>query len=406
MQLTSHLSLIAILALLVAGCGGGGGEVDAPRPAAERERPAAVTPVPAVTGPGEFKSVSHLARVALDEITRAVAAPGSGAPAVLPRYSVDAYRVSYLTLDAQGRQILASGLVALPLKPAGASFPLVSYQHGTIFKDAQAPSNAIAANEPAFVMASLGAIVIAADYVGYGVSKGAPHPYLHAAATASSVLDLLTAVRSQLARYGINENGQLFLVGYSEGGFATMAAHRSMQSSTSGHGVHLVALVGTAPGAGPYNVQSVLDYQLDRVRDENRLIGALITPGLLKRLGSTIRAEVRRLLVKALIPDDADVSFDTRVIDLFLDDNNAGIEALSNVHDWKPLAPVRLFHGRADRTVPYLASTETLTAMQARAAPNVLLTECAGIAPTDHLQCVPPYFQFIVDQMAPVIRDL
>lgn len=393
-----------LLALFIlAGCGGG--DEPTPRISAEREQGAAVTAtagVPAVTGPGEFKAVDFIARLAVADIQQAVKDPGSRAPAVVPRYSVEAYRVRYLTLDAQGRQILASGLVALPLKPAGALFPLVSYQHGTIFQDAEAPSNAIAASEPPFIMASLGAIVIAADYVGYGVSKGAPHPYLHSSATASAVLDLLTAVRSQLPRYGINENGQLFLVGYSEGGYATMAAHRTMQSSAS---VHLPALVGTGPGAGPYNVQSVLDYQLDRIRDENRLIGALINPGFLRHLGSTVRNEVRRQLVRALLPNDADVAFDTRVIDLFLDDDRAGIEALSNVHDWKPLAPVRMFHGRDDRTVPHLASTETLAAMRARAAPSVLLTDCA-VTPADHLPCVQPFFQHIVDQMAPVIRDL
>ena len=397
-----RLHLVVIFALMaVAGCGGG--DASAPQAADARESAAAVTPVPAVTGPGEFKGVSFIARVAVGDITQAVQAPGSRAPAVVPRYSVDTYRVSYLTLDVAGRQILASGLVALPVKPQGGKFPLVSYQHGTIFKDAEAPSNAIAPAEPPLIIASLGAIVIASDYVGYGASKGAPHPYLHSAATASAVLDLLTAVRSRLASFGLVENGQLFLVGYSEGGYATMAAHRTMQSAPS---LHLAALVGTAPGAGPYNVQSVLDYQLDRVRDANPVLGALITPGLLRHLGSTIRAEVRRQLVKALIPGDADVAIDTRIIDLFLDDDRNGIEALSNVHDWKPLAAVRMFHGRDDHTVPYLASTETLAAMRARAAPNVLLTDCRGVTPADHLQCVKPYFQHIIDQMAPVIRDL
>lgn len=72
-------------------------------------------------------------------------------------------------------QLRASGLVSVPVKAAGARNPVLSYQHGTIFRDIEAPSNNAVASEVAVVMASLGYIVLAPDYVGFGASKGT-HP--------------------------------------------------------------------------------------------------------------------------------------------------------------------------------------------------------------------------------------
>lgn len=44
------------------------------------------------------------------------------------------------------------------------------------------------------------------------------------------------------------DNGQLFLTGYSEGGYVTMATHRALQASAS---PHLQQLRMVVPGAGP-----------------------------------------------------------------------------------------------------------------------------------------------------------
>jgi hypothetical protein len=43
--------------------------------------------------------------------------------------------------------------------------------------------------------------------------------------------------------------------------------------------------------------------------------------------------------------------------------------------------------------------------MQARAAPQVSLTDCAAV-PADHLPCVVPYWTFTLAQLAVWARDL
>lgn len=392
--------------IVVAGCGGGGeGEVPAGGLVA-RERALAV---PNATGPGEFRSVTRLGIVPLADIQRAAAEPGSRTAGLEARYGVTAYRISYLTTDGDGREVLASGLVAVPDKPAGRLSPALLYQHGTIFKDAQAPSNAIAPAEGPIAVASVGYIVIAADYVGYGVSHGtSQHPYLSSGPTAAAVLDLLRATHhwhdTQGATAGALCNGQIFLLGYSEGGYATMAAHRAMQAAGS---PYLPYVVSAVAGAGPYHVGITMDTLLQRVKDENVLLGALIDPGFLRHLGSSVRNEVRRQLVKALIPDDADVSFQTVFIDNFLADDVDAMERTSNVHDWAPQRPMRMFHGRDDRTVPYRSAEVTLQTMLGRSASPALvsLTDCT-VSPSDHLPCVEPFFRLAASHLATLARDL
>lgn len=384
-----RLGLLAALTSSLIACGGGAGiSLDAPSSVVEP------------SGPGQVLAVTPLAGFTAAQIAQALA--GAKAPPLVPRYGVANYRIEYLSTDVDGKEIRVSGLVSLPLKPADARSPVLSYQHATIFSDAEAPSRAIAPDQPPIVMASLGYLTVAADYIGYGTSRGTPHPYLLSKPSADAVIDLLTAARTLRLRHQIVSNGQLFMVGYSEGGYVTMAAHRALQAGSTPHRAELRL---TVPGAGPYNLTETLDVLLRRVKDENFLLGALIDPGFLRFLGNDIRDEVRRLLIKQLIPDDADVAFDTRFIDAYLADDRNRIEQQSNVHDWLPALPIPLFHGRQDQTVPFSASTTTVTAMLARGAAGVALTECTHV-PSGHKDCVPEYWQFMLDRLAPLARDL
>lgn len=382
------------LSLLLAACGGGGSD---PAPVEPEE------PIIETVGPGQFKSVTALGNLSTTQIGDAIRNAGTRAPAVTPRYAVNTYRLEYLTLDGNAREVRASALVSVPVKGAGARSPVLSYQHGTLFRNAEAPSNHATADEPAVVMASLGYIVLAADYVGYGVSQGKSHPYLLSAPSASAVLDLLTAAKYWRQKNKVLDNKQLFLVGYSEGGYVTMAAHRALQAGTHAQKAQLVTVV---PGAGPYQLETTLDALLKLVRDDNPLVAALLNPGLLKNLGSALRREIRDQLLKKALPGDTDIVFDPTFIDNYLADDSAAIERMSNVHDWKPELPVRLYHGRDDRTVPYASSVVTLAAMQARGAGGlVTLTDCTAV-PAGHLDCVVPYWSFMLNHLAGSAHDL
>lgn len=356
-----------------------------------------------VVGPGQFKDAVLLKTATSSQIAAAIELAGNSAFRATPRYAVQAYRMTYLTLDGLGQQILASALLAVPQKPTNSLSPVFSYQHGTIKHDAEAPSNIADIGGPEVILASLGYIVLSADYVGYGASKGAAHPYLLSGPSAAAVVDMLTAAKYWRQTQQVPDNKQLFLAGYSEGGYVTMATHRALQAGSSTDRKEIVSVV---PGAGPYNVGLTLDEDLKIVRQQYPLIGALLNPGFLKYLSDADRHNVRDLLLQQLLGTDADVSFMPTIFDYYMADDRASIAIMSDVYDWRPEAPVHLFHGRDDRTVSYLSATSTLQAMQARGSGNLLsLTDCTA-QPAGHSECVLPYWQFLLDTFAKVAKDL
>lgn len=382
---------LALLACL-ASCGGGGGAGSV-----GGNIPPPINPAP--TGAGNLQSAQLISTISASAIAATV--PASIAGSVKPLYAVDAYKLTYTTLDAAGRVVLASGLVAIPRKTGNLPGPVLSYQHATIKTDALAPSNHATADEPAILFASLGYLVSAADYVGYGASKGLPHPYLLASPTASAVIDFLRVSKQWRQSQAIADNGQLFLTGYSEGAYASMATLRQMTQNRTEP-----LPVATFVGAGAYSVTRTLDDLLSEVRAKNPLLGALISPGLLKHLGANDRANVSNLLLATTLGDQADVKFATTFLDNFLNDDAAAIQSQSDVFDWTPQSPIIFFHGRDDATVS-LANTElAFQAMQRRGANALIERIDCPARPASHLGCVPSFLQNDIARLGGLARNL
>lgn len=385
------LTPVLLAAALVA-CGGGDDDPATP------EQP------PENSAPGALLSGSMVNTITPAQITQAFKDPESHIQGgIVPRYSVSSYRLNYVTTDKSGAKVTASGLVSVPVKAAGARSPVLSYQHASTFRNNQAPSIKVEAVEPPLVLASLGYIVVSPDYVGFGTSYGVEHPYLTSSPSSRAVIDMLSAAQTWRRQAGVADNGQLFLAGYSEGGYATMAAHRAIHQQGGELKTQLQAAV---PGAGPYDVQETLDEQLDRVRKLFPPLALLIDPDHLSDASESVRNEVRRLLLRQMVPEDGDVRYQTLFMDRFLADDKAGIAAEHSVHlGWAPSVPVYLFHGRGDLTVPYSAAESARDTLRAAGAPDVTLTDCTT-PKFGHLDCVPEYFRFAVDRMGRLAKDL
>ena len=381
-----------LLAAALVACGGGDDDPATP------EQP------PENSAPGALLSGSMVNTITPAQITQAFKDPESYIQGgIVPRYSVSSYRLNYVTTDKSGAKVTASGLVSVPVKAAGARSPVLSYQHASTFRNNQAPSIKVEAVEPPLVLASLGYIVVSPDYVGFGASYGVEHPYLTSSPSSRAVIDMLSAAQTWRRQAGVADNGQLFLAGYSEGGYATMAAHRAIHQQGGELKTQLQAAV---PGAGPYDVQETLDEQLDRVRKLFPPLALLIDPDHLSDASESVRNEVRRLLLRQMVPEDGDVRYQTLFMDRFLADDKAGIAAEHSVHlGWAPSVPVYLFHGRGDLTVPYSAAESARDTLRAAGAPDVTLTDCTT-PEFGHLDCVPEYFRFAVDRMGRLAKDL
>lgn len=370
------------LFILLTACGGGGGGdhiLD------NTDSLTAGTPVA-----GGWKDDAYLGAFSLAELEAGIQETSRTPDGFTALYPVNAYRLRYYTTDIQGRLVLASGLVAVPQK-AGLPSPVLSYQHGTIYQNAEAPGNHAVATEPAILMASQGYIVMAADYVGYGETQGRAHPYLLAEPSAASVVDFIQAAHQWMQVSLIADNGQLFMTGYSEGGYVTMAAHRFLQSANPTG----LTLVATVPGAGPYDVVTTLD---ELVRREG------VNPDYLEYLPAYLRNQLRDLLLKELLSSGTDIVFDTTFLDDYLAGRDEELERNSNVHDWRPAVPVRLHHGVDDEAVPYASAVSTLTTMLARGA-DVALVDCTA-SPSTHSRCVPSWLGFTFDYFSGLAHNL
>jgi pimeloyl-ACP methyl ester carboxylesterase len=174
---------------------------------------------------------------------------------------VNVYKIVYKT-EVAGSQINASGLICIPDTPG--SYPVLSFQNGTNTLYSDAPSEAPQDNLYQLVelTASMGYIVVIADYPGFGESTQVQHPYLITEPTVRSLVDLLYATKEMVAPEfpGYTVKNQFYLLGYSQGGWATLALHKALEQNYSND----FNLKGSSCGAGPYNIVRLLEGMVNK----------------------------------------------------------------------------------------------------------------------------------------------
>ncbi len=175
--------------------------------------------------------------------------------------------VKYTSKDDQGNDIELSGLFIYPLKLDGEILqtPLVSYNHGTELMKKYAPSkwDPFDISEyknfmeviVAHVLASFfGWSIIMPDYQGMGYDLNEPHPYCIreklAAATADMVEKGINMIKDNNHDF-VNWDGHLFVYGYSEGGFVTMAVTQELEDRN-------IAMTGSVCMDGPYDLSGTM----------------------------------------------------------------------------------------------------------------------------------------------------
>jgi pimeloyl-ACP methyl ester carboxylesterase len=341
----------------------------------------------------------------------------SGITGVSVNSGTTCYKLNYKTPDISGTLIDASGLVCLPAGRSGGS-PVFSYQHGTIFQDSEAPSSFSLANGEALfgaLLGGLGFIAVLPDYVGYGDSTAVMHPYLHAGTLASATVDMNRAARKFIALPEINRasNGQLFLAGYSEGGYATLATQRLMEQSLASE----FPLTAAESGAGPYDLTGTARTFLgSATQPEPAFVGFFLTaydsiynqPSRLSVYFAPPYADIvtthfdgtfsRSEINTALGGVDVATSslFNADFLTSFLDTGEQELKthiAENDIYHWAPGIPTRLFHGVNDDIVPYANTTTAKAAMDALGSTTVTVVTCdagAGVT-TTHNNCIKPF---------------
>ncbi|MBX7133221.1 MAG: lipase family protein [Fimbriimonadaceae bacterium] len=303
---------------------------------------------------------------------------------------VSLYKVTYWTIDVNGQAVRATGAVAIPDTPTNPA--LVSYQHSTATLKTNVPSGN---NDEAWavlaVFAATGNYVVSMpDYLGLGDSAGM-HPYLHAASEASASLDMIRASRTLCGKLNVGLSDKLFLHGYSQGGHATMALAREIETMNSNE----FKMTAVAPGAGPYDLTGVeLPFALNQPGpDTNTFLAYIVLAyrniyGIMSDL-SLVFQSPWDVNAPPLFDGSKDIS--TIAGDLptspsqlfttgFIHDltSNIGVPfkdklQQNDVWQWVPKTTMKLFHAKSDNIVSFQNSQEAYNYMHANGAPVTLV---------------------------------
>lgn len=334
---------------------------------------------------GEYSVADILSRI--DDFTNGLT---QGFPISISN-GAKAYRITYQSPDLSGSLVESSGVVFIPTGVTAAR-ATASYQHGTLFNKADAPS--LGASDEFVVglfLAGSQYICTMPDFLGFGASSDKFHPYLHAQTEASSTIDLLRAARQFLSLEGIEFPGKLFLMGYSQGGHATMATHREMELN---HATEFT-VTASSPMAGPHSMSGVtLDQILsDRPFSDPFYLAYLIFSyneayGLFSEpseyflepfatvLPGLFASDAPESQINALLPKVASQFLKRDLLDALKTNPEHAFRQALAANDtftggWRPAAPIRMYHCKDDEVVPYAHSEIAANALASTNGPEV-----------------------------------
>jgi hypothetical protein len=330
-------------------------------------------------------------------------------------YDVEIYRVVYNT-SYDGSTITASGLIAIPKTTEQVG--MLSFHHGTITNREDAPSN-FSANDPNSIsyaaMASVGFIGVIPDYLGFGSSSSILHPYYVEDLTASSILDMLKAAAEFAQQKSLQFNGKLFLAGYSEGGYATMAAHKAIETD----GLDGFNLIASFPGAGAYDLSGMQEYIFSLLDyNDPHYLAYMARAYQIEYDKENLLTDFFKEPYASRIPglfdgqkgaDEINAQLTSKVSDLIQEDmlnniktnpqydylENAFVE--NSLTDWNPKIQMFMYHGLSDATVPYQNSEDTYDKLLANGTSTSVLT----LTPLDgtHSTAINPYIAAIIEKL-------
>lgn len=309
------------------------------------------------------------------------------------QYQVNAYRITYNTVDVEGNSIIASGALLIPQTLD--SLPLVSHQHGTL-RDASSASSFLSRNSEIHIFgilfSSMGNILVSPDYLGYGASDHINHPYEHAPSLATASRDMIRAAQEFCTLNRINLNQQLFLLGYSEGGTATMALHRLLEEKHTDE----FSITASAIGGGAYDklgFAKVITKQNQNLSFMNIYIWVIEAYNNIYKINRPFTDYFQQphseyiastpidKIDSTKIPTNPQKLFTSNFLDGIINESDtAFVNALKDnkIYDWKPEASIRLFHGTEDNFVYPQNSEIAFTTMRNCGAINVEYIKMEG----------------------------
>ncbi|WP_306641211.1 T9SS type A sorting domain-containing protein [Sanyastnella coralliicola] len=349
------------------------------------------------------QDVELLDHYTVDEITEILQDFGLNSDLVNLQHEVDFYKVTYQTIHPNGDSVQVTGAFCLP-SDLDCPLPLSSYQHGTVALKINVPSYQNYESRLGLLYASAGYAITMPDYIGLGDSPGM-HLYVHAESQANASLDLIRAAHNLQDELDFELDDQLFLWGYSQGGHATMALHKKIETEFSDE----FTVTGSAPMSGPYDISGsqaevltsdevyptpgympyvILSYQevygnlYEELEDIFLPQYAAVIPDLFT--GLTTMGQINNAF-----PDVPSEMLVPEVLEAFETDPQHPLRlalADNDVYDWAPTAPTNLYYCTGDDQVGYMNSVVAEETMIANGSTTVQALDGGNF---DHGECAP-----------------
>ncbi len=334
---------------------------------------------------------------------------------------IKVYYVEYKSTYVNNEPVTLSGLVTVPDNPTREN-KIISFQNGTISVHSGAPSKQL--THPEFLilqsLAGLGFAVVIPDYMGFGASEQLQHPYHHKELFQRTISDLLIATldMEKTGDYKFKLNGELFLTGYSLGGWASLVTHHYLEQNP----IDGLELLGSACGAGAYNLVDMRDYLVEQTNYiqpfyvPNMLISymsagdlsgdlslyinehyATKIPDLIdgKHSSSQVNAELTKNM--------QDLFTESFINDFYSDTKPEWIEIRNVLKQnsqpaWKNKKPIALFHGDADQHVPYLVTENIINDFRSIGV-NENMVQLHTLIGEDHISGVMPMYVYVINNL-------
>lgn len=163
---------------------------------------------------------------------------------------VDLYELYYQTSLPSGKEVVATGMYYVPITKSEDISTLL-YNHGTVTQN-RTGYDYNGESTICKIFAADAYAVAWQDYIGLGKAEGF-HPYQHAEATGQSGVDLLKAIREINQDLNLKVNQDLFISGYSQGGYSTLAVQKMIQEKFP----TVFKVTATSPMSGAYDMAGV-----------------------------------------------------------------------------------------------------------------------------------------------------
>lgn len=318
------------------------------------------------------------------------------------KHEVDIYEIIYRVKWIDGTWRNASGIYYVPKteKPV----PYFMFGHGTQIQKGRDISDGDSQQFICLAHATDGYAAMYPDYYGIGKGEG-KHLYQHAWSEAHAFIYMLYAVDELNQKLNVKPSGQLFLTGYSQGGHASLAAHKYLQELNDPR----FQVTASSPMSGAYDMTGeqekymfqeyprpfylpylVLSYQeaykilpTDNIYTAFRApFDSLFQPFFEHNDNRTLD-ELNKLMPK--IPKD--VMSDSLINEYLNNPQFAFKKRLqeNNLTDWVPAAPVQLCYCEGDKEVNYKNSLVAYEKMTALGAKNIKLNNLSNYL--DHNTC-------------------